>query len=78
VVEVSLQHFEVADDSLIFVVGLKLIAQDSGEVLRRGNGLSWPHQVGKNPFVNGGESFKSQFVSLAQDATRKALKDLGL
>jgi hypothetical protein len=78
VMEVSVQKLELSDDMLIFQVRLKLIAQDSGAVLARGAKVSWPHHLGKNVFANGGESFKTQFASLAQEATRKALEDFGL
>jgi len=78
VMEVSVQGLQLSGDELMFIVRLRLVAADSGAVLARGQKFNWPRHLGKNVFANGGETFKSQFQSVAEEATRKALKDLGL
>ena len=68
--------YEMADRIALFV-SLKLTDQASGALLARGHSYAMGH-IGPDAFENGGEKFKAQFASLAEEATKKAVKNLGI
>jgi hypothetical protein len=80
VLEVAAFGYEYTGGLLFVGVRMKLVAPATGMVIAKSNARVHMMVVGKtaDAFANGGEQFKARFADLAQKATEKAFKKIGL